>query len=169
MLQALSTSAPAIHVLSGTSLACSCCAGLSLPLAQVFTQVSLIMLLYGTLCGGLAFLSDVARVMVMQVGGQGGTGASGCQTRSGKGTHTSGVFLARSTFARRGKEQREPLGRQLAFTHRTSSVCACRQGRPHSACCSPALTSGSFFVRKGMHVACRAWQQRCMVSVVAVL
>ncbi|KAG2449180.1 hypothetical protein HYH02_005927 [Chlamydomonas schloesseri] len=32
--------------------------------ARVFTQVSLILLLYGTLCGGLAFLSDVARVMV---------------------------------------------------------------------------------------------------------
>ncbi|PNH06957.1 Sodium-coupled neutral amino acid transporter 2 [Tetrabaena socialis] len=34
--------------------------------AKVFTQVSLILLLYGTLCGGLAFLSDVARVMIQQ-------------------------------------------------------------------------------------------------------
>ncbi|GLI61167.1 hypothetical protein VaNZ11_003454 [Volvox africanus] len=34
--------------------------------ARVFTQVSLILLLYGTLCGGLAFLSDVARVMVQK-------------------------------------------------------------------------------------------------------
>ncbi|KAG2499638.1 hypothetical protein HYH03_002577 [Edaphochlamys debaryana] len=36
------------------------------PKARVFTQVSLILLLYGTLCGGLAFLSDVARVMVLK-------------------------------------------------------------------------------------------------------
>ncbi|KXZ50238.1 hypothetical protein GPECTOR_17g876 [Gonium pectorale] len=34
--------------------------------ARVFTQVSLLLLLFGTLCGGLAFLSDVARVMVQQ-------------------------------------------------------------------------------------------------------
>ncbi|GLC55693.1 hypothetical protein PLESTB_001015400 [Pleodorina starrii] len=34
--------------------------------ARIFTQVSLILLLYGTLCGGLAFLSDVARVMVLK-------------------------------------------------------------------------------------------------------
>lgn len=34
--------------------------------SQVLTQVSLILLLYGTLCGGLAFLSDVARIMVLK-------------------------------------------------------------------------------------------------------
>eukprot|EP00195_Chlamydomonas_chlamydogama_P010179 CAMPEP_0202911386 /NCGR_PEP_ID=MMETSP1392-20130828/54859_1 /ASSEMBLY_ACC=CAM_ASM_000868 /TAXON_ID=225041 /ORGANISM="Chlamydomonas chlamydogama, Strain SAG 11-48b" /LENGTH=145 /DNA_ID=CAMNT_0049601869 /DNA_START=25 /DNA_END=459 /DNA_ORIENTATION=+ len=34
--------------------------------AKVLTQVSLILLLYGTLCGGLAFLSDVARIMVQK-------------------------------------------------------------------------------------------------------
>ncbi|KAJ9521884.1 hypothetical protein QJQ45_024748 [Haematococcus lacustris] len=34
--------------------------------ARVLTQVSLILLLYGTLCGGLAFLSDVARIMVLK-------------------------------------------------------------------------------------------------------
>ncbi|GIL95234.1 hypothetical protein Vretimale_1266 [Volvox reticuliferus] len=38
---------------------------------QIFTQVSLILLLYGTLCGGLAFLSDVARVMVQKGLGDG--------------------------------------------------------------------------------------------------
>ncbi|GFR48278.1 hypothetical protein Agub_g10053 [Astrephomene gubernaculifera] len=34
--------------------------------ARLFTQGALILLLFGTLCGGLAFLSDVARVMVNQ-------------------------------------------------------------------------------------------------------
>uniref|UniRef100_A0A7S0S1I6 Amino acid transporter transmembrane domain-containing protein n=1 Tax=Chlamydomonas leiostraca TaxID=1034604 RepID=A0A7S0S1I6_9CHLO len=34
--------------------------------ARVLTQVSLILLLYGTMCGGLAFLSDVARIMVLK-------------------------------------------------------------------------------------------------------
>lgn len=33
---------------------------------QVVTQASLILLLYGTMCGGLAFLSDVARIMVLK-------------------------------------------------------------------------------------------------------
>ncbi len=33
---------------------------------QVTTQASLICLLYGTMCGGLAFLSDVARIMVQK-------------------------------------------------------------------------------------------------------
>ena len=32
----------------------------------MFTQASLVLLLYGTLCGGLAFLSDVARIMVQK-------------------------------------------------------------------------------------------------------
>jgi hypothetical protein len=32
----------------------------------VITQVSLILLLYGTLCGGLAFLSDVAHMLVLK-------------------------------------------------------------------------------------------------------
>eukprot|EP00201_Polytomella_parva_P012349 CAMPEP_0175072368 /NCGR_PEP_ID=MMETSP0052_2-20121109/19864_1 /TAXON_ID=51329 ORGANISM="Polytomella parva, Strain SAG 63-3" /NCGR_SAMPLE_ID=MMETSP0052_2 /ASSEMBLY_ACC=CAM_ASM_000194 /LENGTH=605 /DNA_ID=CAMNT_0016339851 /DNA_START=124 /DNA_END=1943 /DNA_ORIENTATION=- len=32
--------------------------------AKIFTQISLILLLYGTMCGGLAFLSDVAHIMV---------------------------------------------------------------------------------------------------------
>ncbi len=32
----------------------------------MLTQVSLILLLYGTLCGGLAFLADVARMMVLK-------------------------------------------------------------------------------------------------------
>ncbi|KAG2497084.1 hypothetical protein HYH03_005078 [Edaphochlamys debaryana] len=36
------------------------------PKAQVFSQISLILLLYGTMCGGLAFLSDVARVLAKQ-------------------------------------------------------------------------------------------------------
>lgn len=36
------------------------------PCPQVITQASLILLLYGTLCGGLAFLSDVARIMVQK-------------------------------------------------------------------------------------------------------
>lgn len=71
--------------------ACSCCAWLPLARPQVFTQVSLILLLYGTLCGGLAFLSDVARVMVMQVGGRAAGGASvggrGCRAPCGTCTH----------------------------------------------------------------------------------
>jgi hypothetical protein len=35
-------------------------------LLQVFTQVTLILLLWGTMCGGLALISDVAVIMVEQ-------------------------------------------------------------------------------------------------------
>lgn len=47
-------------------------AALPLPrlLPQLVTQVSLLLLLFGTLCGGLAFLSDVARIMVLKVSRQ---------------------------------------------------------------------------------------------------
>eukprot|EP00199_Chlamydomonas_sp_CCMP681_P000359 CAMPEP_0119116390 /NCGR_PEP_ID=MMETSP1180-20130426/52256_1 /TAXON_ID=3052 ORGANISM="Chlamydomonas cf sp, Strain CCMP681" /NCGR_SAMPLE_ID=MMETSP1180 /ASSEMBLY_ACC=CAM_ASM_000741 /LENGTH=542 /DNA_ID=CAMNT_0007105527 /DNA_START=42 /DNA_END=1667 /DNA_ORIENTATION=+ len=34
--------------------------------AKVLAQVSLILLLYGTLCGGLAFLADVSRIMILK-------------------------------------------------------------------------------------------------------
>lgn len=32
----------------------------------MFTQTCLILLLYGTLCGGLAFLSDVSKIMILK-------------------------------------------------------------------------------------------------------
>jgi hypothetical protein len=43
---------------------CSLPLHISPPCHQVFTQITLVLLLWGTMCGGLALISDVAVIMV---------------------------------------------------------------------------------------------------------
>ena len=110
---------------------CRCLSMLSLPTPcpsppplQTFTQVNLILLLFGTLCGGLAFLSDVARVMVQKSFPD----AIPCLSQDGRLTMVAVVLLVLVPLClqRHIRQVRGGVGVEGGCHHDTYSRCAGR-------------------------------------------